>query len=77
MAEAFQSLDEAWGSRTLRSQWLALPLNAVERLLSSRQLTAASENVVYIMVASWLSAQTRYIHVHKHTHTPDINASYT
>lgn len=57
--ESFKCLDEAWTNRGLRAQWQQLPLEAVEAVLNNKQLTAASENVVYILVASWLAAQCR------------------
>ncbi|KAF6264423.1 hypothetical protein COO60DRAFT_123779 [Scenedesmus sp. NREL 46B-D3] len=57
--ESFANLDEAWTSRSSRGQWLGLPCEAVERVLGAVQLNAASENVVYIVAASWLAAQLK------------------
>jgi hypothetical protein len=57
--ESFANLDEAWTSRSSRAQWLSLPCEAVERVLGAAQLSAASENVVYIVAASWLAAQLK------------------
>lgn len=57
--ESFQSLDAAWTSRVQRQQWLQLPAEAVERVLNNKALTAASENVVYIVVASWMVTQLK------------------
>jgi hypothetical protein len=57
--ESFANLEEAWTSRSSRAQWAALPAEAVERVLGAASLSAASENVVYIMVASWLAAQLK------------------
>ena len=59
--ESFKCLDEAWTSRLLKAQWQQLPLEAVEAVLSNKQLTAATENVVYVLVASWVAAQCRSV----------------
>ncbi|WIA08396.1 hypothetical protein OEZ85_007835 [Tetradesmus obliquus] len=56
---SFANLDEAWTSRASRAQWASLPAEAVTRLLGCGQLAAASENVVYVVVASWLAAQLK------------------
>lgn len=52
-------MDEAWTNKTYRQQWLQLPVEAVQRVLDNERLTASSENVVYIVVASWISAQLK------------------
>lgn len=56
---SFANLDEAWTSRASRALWASLPAEAVTRLLGCGQLAAASENVVYVVVASWLAAQLK------------------
>lgn len=57
--DTFKNLDEAWTNKTYRQQWLQLPVEAVQRVLDNDRLTAASENVVYIVMASWVSAQLK------------------
>lgn len=59
MWDTFKNLDEAWTNKASRQQWLQLPVEAVQRVLDNERLTAASENVVYIIVASWVSAQLK------------------
>jgi hypothetical protein len=61
VADQYRNLDDAWTNKTLRAQWLQLPLEAVERLLTAEALAAASENVVYIFLASWVSAQLKCV----------------
>lgn len=58
----FKCLDEAWTNKALRLQWQQLPVEAIEAVLSNKQLAAASENVVYVVIASWFAAQSRYAH---------------
>lgn len=57
--DTFKSLDEAWTNKTYRQQWLQLPVEAVQRVLDNERLAATSENVVYIVLASWISAQLK------------------
>lgn len=57
--DTFKNLDEAWTNKTFRQQWLQLPVEAVQRVLDNERLTASSENVVYIVLASWISAQLK------------------
>jgi hypothetical protein len=57
--DAYHNLDEAWTSKVLRGQWLQLPLQAVERLLGSDGLLAWSENVLYVVLASWLASRLK------------------
>lgn len=57
--DTFKNMDEAWTNKTYRQQWLQLPVEAVQRVLDNERLTASSENVVYIVVASWISAQLK------------------
>lgn len=59
MYDQYRNLDDAWTNKTLRQQWLQLPIEAIERLLEGQPLGAASENVVYIVLASWLCAQLK------------------
>lgn len=55
----YQNLDTAWQDAGLRSSFLLLPQEGVERVISRNELRAASENVVYVAVASWVAHQHR------------------
>jgi hypothetical protein len=57
--DVFCNLDEAWMNKALRVQWLQLTPEAVDRLLRNPNLSGTSENVVYVVVASWLAAKLR------------------
>jgi hypothetical protein len=57
--DTFKNLDEAWTNKTYRQQWLQLPVEAVQRVLDSERLTATSENVLYIVLASWICSQLK------------------
>jgi len=57
--DTFKSLDEAWTNKAVRAQWLQLPVEAVQRVVDDERLTAASENVIYIVIASWVAAQIK------------------
>lgn len=59
--DTFKNLDEAWTNKTSRQQWLQLPVEAVQRVLDNGELVATSENVVYIVLASWISSQIKYV----------------
>jgi len=55
----FQNLDAAFQRSSLRAAFLQLPRHAVAHLVRSQELRAASENVVFLAVASWLRARAR------------------
>jgi hypothetical protein len=59
--DTFKNLDEAWTNKTSRQQWLQLPVEAVQRVLDDERLVATSENVVYIVLASWISSQIKCV----------------